>query len=94
MATTLRQYLDLLVGRRPKTAALAKERLQLILAHERAQRDAPDFLPALQREIMQVVGKYFPITADAVRVHLERRDTYSVLELNVALPEKDVAAAS
>ena len=78
--------LDYVLGRRPRTASVAKERLQIILAHERAHRGAPDFLPALQQDIIQAVTKYFPIAPDGVRVQLERRESYAVLELNIALP--------
>jgi cell division topological specificity factor len=72
--------------RKPKTASVARERLQIILAHERAHRHAPDFLPTLQQDILRVVEKYFPIEPDTVRVHLERHPTYARLELNIALP--------
>jgi cell division topological specificity factor len=84
-------FLDFL-RRKPKTAAVAKERLQIILAHERAHRDAPDFLPALQQEILKVVEKYFPIEPDTVKVHLEQHPTYARLELNIALPIDDGTA--
>ncbi len=78
--------LDYLLRRRRQTASIAKERLQIILAHERASRSAPDFLPALQQDILAAVGKYFTIQPDAVRVQIERRDTCAMLELNIALP--------
>jgi cell division topological specificity factor len=72
--------------RRPATAGIAKERLQIVLAHERASRDTPDFLPALQRELLEVIGRYVEIKDDLVRVKLGRQsgDT-SVLEINVEL---------
>ena len=72
--------------RQPKTARVAKERLQIILAHEGAHRNAPDFLPTLQQEILKVVEKYFPIEPETVKVNLERHATYARLELNIALP--------
>jgi cell division topological specificity factor len=80
--------------RKPRTAMIARERLQIILAHERAHRHAPDFLPTLQQDILKVVEKYFPIEPDTVRVHLERHTTYARLELNIALPVEPAAAAS
>jgi cell division topological specificity factor len=72
--------------RRPATAGIAKERLQIVLAHERASRDTPDFLPALQRELLEVIGRYVEIKDDLVRVKLGRQsgDT-SILEINVEL---------
>jgi cell division topological specificity factor len=72
--------------RQPKTARVAKERLQIILAHERAHRNAPDFLPSLQQEILKVVERYFPIEPETVKVNLERHATYARLELDIALP--------
>ena len=85
---------DHLFRRRPKTATVARERLQIILAHERAHRHAPDFLPSLQQEILKVVERYFPIEPDTVRVHLERHATHARLELNIDLPVERAVAAS
>jgi cell division topological specificity factor len=68
------------------TASMAKERLQILIAHERNQRNAPDFLPALQREIMAVVAKYVSINDDDIQVQIENQDQLSVLELNITLP--------
>jgi len=81
--------LDYLLGRRKQenTAELAKERLQIILAHERTNRNAPDYLPELQRELLQVVAKYIPIDLNDIQVKLERQGNYEVLELNIPLPE-------
>lgn len=86
--------LDVFFRRKPKTAAVARERLQIILAHERASRHAPEFLPALQQEILKVVEKYFPIDPDTVKVHVERHATFAKLELNIALPVGGGPAAS
>jgi cell division topological specificity factor len=79
-------FLDYLLGRRSKTAEVAKERLQIILAHERS-RNTPDYLPALQQEILEVVAKYIAIDLHDIRVNLEREGDYEVLELNIPLPE-------
>jgi len=84
---------DYLFRRQPKTAAVARERLRIVLAHERAHRDAPDCLASLQREILEVVERYFLIEPDAVRVHLERHANYASLELNIDLPIGTPAAA-
>ena len=79
--------IDFLFGGKPKTAAVAKERLQIILAHERTgAAAAPDFLPELQRELVAVISKYVKINADALKVHLEKRDNFEVLEVKVDLP--------
>jgi cell division topological specificity factor len=73
-------------GRRPATAGIAKERLQIVLAHERASRDTPDFLPALQRELLDVIGRYVEIRDDLVKIKIGRQSSdTSVLEINVEL---------
>ncbi len=77
--------------KRNKTASVAKERLQIIISHERSQRNAPDYLPKLQEEILAVIAKYVPINRDQVIVNLERMGDSSVLELNVTMPDNIVA---
>lgn len=81
--------LSFLLGERKKTASLAKERLQIILAHERSGRGAgrPDYLPALQRELVAVISKYVAVRPDDIKVHLERQDDLDVLEVKIELPE-------
>jgi len=71
-----------------KTASLAKERLQIIVAHERSQRGTPDYLPQLKKDILEVIRKYVAISSDQVTVQLEQNeDDLAVLELNVTLPD-------
>ena len=79
--------LDYFLQKRKKTAVVAKDRLQIILAHERANRNGPDYLPALQREILEVVKKYVKVDADQVQIKLDREGDCEVLELNITLPE-------
>jgi cell division topological specificity factor len=81
--------LSFLLGEKKKTASVAKERLQIILAHERSGRNAgePDYLPALQRELVAVIGKYIRINPDDIKVQLERQDNLDVLEVKIELPE-------
>ncbi|MFD2377590.1 cell division topological specificity factor MinE [Ottowia pentelensis] len=76
--------------REEKTASVAKERLQIILAHERVGRNAaePDYLPELQRELIAVIGKYIKIDPKDIKVNLERQDDLEVLEVKIELPEK------
>ena len=71
-------------GRR--SADTAKERLQLLLAHERAHRNGPDFLPMLQKELVAVICKYIEIDIDRVEVKLESNGNTSMLEVNIELP--------
>lgn len=73
-----------------KSAALAKERLQIIVAHERgSRRGSPDYLPALKKELLEVVRKYVPVDQSQIKVHLDREGGYEVLELNITLPDED-----
>lgn len=74
--------------RRTSTASVAKERLQIIISHERTQRNTPDYLPKLQEEILAVIAKYIPISRDKVSVNLERTGDCAVLELNVTMPDQ------
>ncbi|KTD17001.1 cell division topological specificity factor MinE [Legionella jordanis] len=73
--------------KRNSTASVAKERLQIIISHERSQRNTPDYLPKLQEEILAVIAKYIRISRDQVSVNLERLGDSSVLELNVTMPD-------
>jgi len=77
---------DFFFPKKPASAAIAKERLQIVLAHERAGRDGPDFLPLLQKELLAVVAKYIPVKDDMIRVNLGKAGTASVLEINVEMP--------
>ncbi len=81
--------LSFLLGEKKKTASVAKERLQIILAHERSGRNAsePDYLPALQRDLVAVIGKYIQINPDHIKVQLDRHDDLEVLEVKIELPE-------
>lgn len=75
-------------NREKKTASIAKERLQILVAHERAQRNGHDFLPDMQKDILKVVQKYIQADHDTINISLDRQDSYSVLEVNVQLPEQ------
>jgi cell division topological specificity factor len=82
-------FLSFLLGEKKKTAGVAKERLQIILAHERSGRSAaePDYLPALQRDLVAVISKYIRIHPDDIKVQLERQDNLEVLEVKIELPD-------
>ena len=80
--------LSLLFGNKPKTAAMAKERLQLIIAHERnGLSGKKDFLPEMQKVLIAVISKYVAINPDDIKVSLEKQGNYEVLEVNIVLPE-------
>lgn len=82
-------FLSFLLGEKKKTASVAKERLQIILAHERSGRNVaePDYLPALQRELLAVISKYVKISPEDLKVSMERQDNLEVLEVKIELPE-------
>ena len=84
--------LSMLFGNKPKSAAVAKERLQLIIAHERSgPSNAQDFLPVMQKELIAVISKYVTINPDDIKVSLEKQGNYEVLEVNIVLPEPGAA---
>jgi len=80
--------LDYFSKKKPKSAQLAKERLQIVIAHERLDRGGPDYLPQMRRDIMNVISKYVKIDEEAVNVQFEKGDDCDILELNIALPER------
>ena len=69
------------------TASVAKERLRIIVAQERTHRGAPDYLPLLQRELLEVIRKYVSVDVDAVRVEMAKDGDHDVLDISVALPD-------
>jgi len=71
----------------PSSANLAKERLRIIVAQERSVRGAPDYLPLLRRELLEVIKKYVNVDPTAVQVSVGKEDGHEVLELSVSLPE-------
>ncbi len=70
------------------TANVARERLQIIISHERQKQNAPNYLPQLQQEILDVISKYVDIDKDQVKVQIDKMGDHSVLELNVTMPDE------
>ena len=80
--------LDYFRSNKKNSANTAKERLQIIVAHERRKRNSPDYLPQLERDILEVIRQYVDISPEQIAVSLEKRDDeLAVLELNVTFPE-------
>ena len=73
--------------RKPKvsTAQVAKERLQIVISHERANRNTPDYLPRLKQDILEVIRRYHAIDDEHVELHVDQEGGREVLELNVTL---------
>jgi cell division topological specificity factor len=79
----------------PATAPIARERLQILLAHERGMRGQPDLLMQLREEILAVVSRHVVLDPDKVIVKMERGENVSTLEVDIELPsgiEKTFAA--
>jgi cell division topological specificity factor len=77
----------------PRSAVTAKERLQILLAHERQDRSRPDYLPLLQKDILEVIKKYVQVASDKVQVKLQRGAEISTLEIDIELPGPQAASA-
>jgi len=69
------------------SASLAKERLQILVAHERSSRNQPSYLPQLQKELLEVIRKYINVDQDAISVNFEQDENQETLEVNIVLPE-------
>ncbi len=81
--------LDYFKTNKPSSAAIAKERLQILVAHERSSRNQPSYLPQLKKELLEVIKKYFDVNEETISVSLEQDDERETLELNITLPDED-----
>ncbi len=87
-------FLSFLLGNKKTSASVAKDRLQLILINERGEnRASPDFLPQLQKELVEVISKYVHIDPRDIQVNLERQDALEVLEVKIEMPQQADAGA-
>lgn len=84
---------DYFLASRKSSASIAKERLQILVAHERADRARPSYLPMLQKDILEVIRRYVEVDQEDVSVKLDRDDDCEILALSVVLPERDVMTA-
>lgn len=81
-------FMSFFLGEKKQTASVAKERLQLILAHERSGRSAiPDYLPQLKAELIAVISKYVKVDPSHVVVEREQQDDLEVLAVKIELPD-------
>ncbi len=71
------------------TASIAKERLQIVIAHEHSSRKQPSYLPKLQQELLAVVQKYVNVDQDDISINFEQDNNQEILELNILLPEEE-----
>lgn len=75
-----------LFRKQPPSAPAARERLQILMAHERVGAKGPDFLPKLHKDLLRVCKKYMQISDDKVSVRVEELGNISMLEVNIELP--------
>jgi cell division topological specificity factor len=78
--------LDFLKRKPEATATVARERLRIIVAQERSTRGAPDYLPMMRNELLEVIKKYVHVDIEAININVERGDDHEILELSVTLP--------
>ena len=81
--------LDYFKRSKPSTAAIAKERLQILVAHERTSRNQPPYLPKLKQELLEVIQKYFAVHEEGISVNLEQDSERETLEINVVFPDDE-----
>lgn len=74
--------------KKQNSASIAKERLQIIVAHERRHSSSPDFLPQLQQDILKVVRKYVQVSEDQITLNVDRQDDSEILEVNILLSDQ------
>lgn len=72
--------------KQPQSASIARDRLQIVLSHQRTEGGDADFLSKLRHELMAVLSKYVAVDQEQISVQLQRHDHCSVLELNITLP--------
>ena len=84
--------IDMLFGKKQKSAEVARDRLQIIIAQERVKAQAPDYLPTLRKEFLEVLSKYVNVSLDDIRISQEKQDGLDVLELNITLPDQQKKA--
>ena len=76
---------------RGRSAPIARDRLQVLLAHERALSGRSDLVAVLQQEILAVIAKHVAIDRDKVSVRLDRGAHVSTLEIDIEMPEGALA---
>ena len=79
--------LDYFRSSKTRSASLAKERLQILVAYERSSNSQPSYLPQLQKELLAVIQKYVDVNHEAMTINLEQNDNQETLELNIVLPD-------
>ncbi len=79
---------------RRNTAPVARERLQILLAHERGQVGGSDMAAVLREEILAVIAKHMTIDRENVQVKMDRGKDVSTLEIDIELPGPTASASA
>ena len=82
------------IFKRRTSAPVARERLQVLLAYERRNRNQPDLVSILREEIMAVIAKHVQIDQDYLQVSMDRGETMSTLEIDIHIPNTAAAAVA
>ena len=69
-----------------RSAPVARERLQILLAHERLERKESDLLGKLREEILAAIARHISLDRDKVQVKVDRGGTVSTLEIDIEIP--------
>ena len=80
--------------RRTNSGAVARERLQILLTHERKSSCSPELVALIHREVLAAIAKHVAIDPDKVEVEIQHRDKMSFLEINLEIPAKDLDRAA
>jgi cell division topological specificity factor len=82
------KFFDLFKRRKPQpgTAPIARQRLQVLLAHERASPGQPNLLGALKDDIFDAIARHVSVKPETVKVRIDRRKTISILRIAIDIP--------
>lgn len=80
--------------RRTNTGSVARERLQILLTHERRSGASPELVALIHREVIAAIAKHVDIDPDKVEIEIQHRDKVSFLEINLEIPGAERARAA
>lgn len=93
----MKRLLNIFQQNKKSSASVAKERLQIIISHERGKTNRANLLAGLQQELVEVIARHLKMDAtsvkDQVKLDLAQNAGHSVLELNIMLPDEELAIA-
>lgn len=84
------QLIDFLFGKKKASASMAKERLQLIIAHERGNNGIGLLrCEELQRELTAVIARHVGIDTGSVKIHFDKNKNFEVIEVKIEVPQRE-----